>query len=135
MNELEELMESLDLENNSYFYHITSKGFGNDILENGLYLKENDIRSTTIRIPKIMIENPEEYCKNEYSNGIVKRQEMVIIGCDKDEEDYLVSEASSWMGDEKFDYVIPSEYILGYIDLENLEVTYNESYEYGGRHV
>ena len=135
MDELQELMNSLDFENNSYFYHITGKGFGNDIINDGLYLENDDIRSTTIRIPQEMIDNPEDYCKKEYNNGIIKRQEMVLIGCDKDEEDYLITNADTWIGSDKFKYVIPNDYILGYIDLEDLTVTYNEYYKYGGRNV
>ena len=45
---MEELIHNLDFEEINYYYHITSKGFGMDIINNGLYLEENDLRSTII---------------------------------------------------------------------------------------
>ena len=137
MDDVEELINNLDFENNNYYYHITGRGFGDEIINDGLYLLDKDFRSTTIRIPQEMIDDPSDYCSKEYSDGrIVKRQEMVIIGCVKGEERYLVSETyPKWVGDAKFKYVIPSENIVGYIDLEDLSVVYNDFYEYGGRNV
>ena len=137
MNELEELMNSLDFENNRYFYHVTGKGFADEILEEGLYIEDKRLDSTTIEIPKEMIEDPIKYCQDEYTDGLVKRQEMIIIGCEKGEENYLImkSDISKWIGDQKLEYIIPSEYILGYIDLNTLLVTHNLECQYGGRHV
>ena len=135
--ELEELMNSLDFDNNRYFYHITGQGFGDEIIEEGLALEDRDLRSTTIEIPIEMIDDPIGYCESEYSDTLVKRQEMVIIGCEKGEEGYIVekSEISKWIGDQKLNYFIPSEYVLGYINLKTLSVTLNPEYQYGGRHV
>ena len=136
MEEIIELFESLDFESNSYFYHITSKGFGDEIIENGLYLRINNLFSTAIELPEEMISDPVSYCKGEYSDGILKRQEMVIIGCEKGTEDSLVQiDDEIWIGATKYEYVIPSEHVVGYIDLKNLNVIYNENYMYGGRHV
>ena len=128
--ELEKLMNSLDFENNRYFYHITGQGFGDEIIEEGLALEERDLRTTTIEIPKEMIDNPIEYCESEYSDTLVKRQEMVIIGCEKGQVAYIIeqSDIPRWVGDQKLDYIIPNEYILGYIDLKTLEITYNSEY-------
>lgn len=135
--ELEELISNLDFENNKYFYHITSRGFGDEIIEEGLYLEDGNLNSTTIEIPKEMIEEPVKYCEGEYLDGIVKRQEMVIIGCNKGEEKYIVEKCyiPKWIEEQKFEFIIPSEYILGYIDLKTLEVVYNLEYQYGGKHV
>lgn len=136
MNELKDLIDNLDLENNNYFYHITGKGFGEEIIENGLYMEDSSLYSTTIRLPEEMIKDPITYCIGEYSDGLVKRQEMVIIGCEKGEEQYLVQDIEdTWIEGNKYNYAIPSEYILGYIDLKDLVVNYNENYMYGGRHV
>lgn len=135
--ELEELIFNLDFQNNRYFYHITGKGFGDEIIEEGLFLENEDLRSTTIELPEEMINDPITYCESEYIDALVKRQEMVIIGCAKSEVSYVVEKSSipKWIGDQKLEYVIPNGYILGYIDLKTLEVTYNEEYQYGGRHV
>lgn len=135
--ELEELISNLDFENNKYFYHITGRGFADEIIEEGLYLEDSNLNSTTIEIPKEMIDDPINYCESEYTSTLVKRQEMIIIGCEKSEVSYIVEKSNipKWIGDQKLEYVIGREYILGYIDLKTLEVTYNEEYQYGGRHV
>ena len=127
---MEELIENLNLEEMNYYYHITSKGYGREILENGLYLEENDLSSTTIKLPDEFLDNPEEYCKSEYTNGLVKRQEMVIIGCNKGNEDYLIEQVDMpmFIGDQRLNYLIRSENILGYIDLETLNMIYNFEY-------
>lgn len=135
--ELEELIENLDLEEMNYFYHITGKGYGDDIINEGLFLLEKELRTTTIPLPIEFLKNPQEYCESEYTTTLVKREEMVIIGCEKGEEKYIVEKLddSKWIGNQKFDYMVSNRYILGYIDLETFEVTYNYEYEYGGRHV
>ena len=135
--ELEELMNSLDFENNRYFYHITGSGFGDEIIEEGLSLEDGDLRTTTIELPQELIDNPVEYCESEYTDGLVKRQEMVLIGCETDEVDYIVEKCDvpKWIGDQKLEFIIPNKHILGVVDLKTLEVTYNLEYQYGGRHV
>ena len=127
---MQELIENLDLEEMDYYYHITSKGFGARILENGLYMQEADLSSTTIKLPHEMLEDPEQYCKSEYTNGLVKRQEMVIIGCYKGDERHLIDQADipELVGAQRLNYLIRSENILGYIDLETLNVIYNPEY-------
>ena len=130
MDELRELIENLDLEELDYYYHITSRGYGDDIIENGLYLEESDLVTTTVKLPKEMLENPEEYCASEYSDSTTKRHEMVIIGCSKDEGNNIIFNADipKWLGDQELRYLIRSENILGYIDLETLDVEYNPEY-------
>ena len=127
---MEELIQSLDLGEMNYYYHITSHGLGDDILENGLYLENKDLSSTTVKLSNDILENFENYCKDEYVDNLVKRQEMVIIGVPKDEEDYLVEKAyiPKKIDDRVLNYFINSENILGYIDLETLEVIYNLDY-------
>ena len=130
MEELIGLIESLDFEEFDYYYHITGRGFGNDAINEGLYLEEPDLKTTMIKLPKEMIEDPIEYCANEYSDGLVKRQEMVIIGCEKDLGNSIIEESDipKWIGDQKLNYLVRSENILGYIDLETLNITYNPEY-------
>lgn len=130
MEELENLFENLDYENNEYFYHVTGKGFSNQIMEEGLCLEDKNLDSTTIKFPEELIQDPCKYCKEEYRNGIVKRQEMVILGCPKGYDSYLVEESSYpiEIGDNLYNYFVSKEYILGYVDLETLDVTYNPEY-------
>ncbi len=130
MEELNNLIESLNLDELDYYYHITGSGFGADIIENGLYLEEPDLKTTTIKLPEELLNDPEEYCLSEYNNSIVKRNEMVIIGCDRGEGNEIIFKADEpkWVGDQKLTYFIRPENILGYIDLETLDVVYNSEY-------
>ena len=130
MEELQNLIDSLDLEELDYYYHITGRGFGDEIIEDGLYLEEADLKTTTIKIPQELLENPFEYCKEEYTNGLSKRNEMIIIGCSKDEGNDIIYSADipKWSGNQELKYLIRSENILGYIDLETFNVTYNPEY-------
>jgi len=127
MDDLNELVKNFDTENYKYFYHITEHGRGEQILEEGLFMENKHLYSTTIEVPDEMISAPNIYCKSEYCGRLNIREEMVIIECMKDEEKYLVKKGdkSIWNLNQSMKYVIPSEYILCYIDLENLEVTYN----------
>lgn len=136
MSELEEMIQNLDSDEYSYYYHITGKGRGDEIIENGLFLEEPNINTTTIKMPTEMINNPVEYCENEYMDGLVKREEMIIIVVPKGDEKYLVERCNPiWIGNEKFEYIISNENILCYIDLKDLDVTYNLECQYGGKHV
>ena len=89
---MQELIQSLDLEEFDYYYHITSKGYGSEIVNNGLYLEEPDLRTTTIRLEQDILDNLEEYCMGEYNDTLSKRQEMVLIGCPKGEGKFLIEE-------------------------------------------
>lgn len=127
---MEELIESLDLGEMNYYYHITSRGLSSDILENGLYMESKELNSTTIKLSNDILEDFENYCKNEYIDNLVKRQEMIIIGVPKGEEDYLVEKTDipKTTDNGRLNFFIRSENILGYMDLETLEVIYNLDY-------
>ena len=77
-----------------------------------------------------MLDDFEAYCDGEYKDGIVKRHEMVIIACNKGEEEYLIEESDipKITGTQKLNYFIRPENVLGYIDLETLNVFYNPEY-------
>ena len=130
MEELQELIDNLDLEELDYYYHITGRGFGDKIIEEGLYLEQPDLKTTTIRLPQELLDDPLKYCKEEYTNGHTKRNEMVIIGCYKDEGNDIIYTADipKWKGVQDLNYLIRTENILGYIDLDTLYVTYNPEY-------
>ena len=130
MEELQTLIDNLDLEELDYYYHITSRGFGDEIISDGLYLEEPDLRTTTIKLPKELLDNPFKYCEEEFADGVSKRKEMVMIGCFKDDGNNIIfpADISKWSGDQELKYLIRSENILGYIDLETFNVTYNPGY-------
>lgn len=128
MDELDELIHNLNTEEYDYYYHITGKGFGQEIIEEGLYLEEPNWNTTMIKVPEEMLQNIYEYCANEYKNSIDKRQEMVIIINYKDEEGSLVKYAScpKWNdGSSVLKYLVSNENILCFIDLETYNITYN----------
>ena len=127
---MDELKNNLDLEEMDYYYHITSKGFGSEIFENGLYMESPDIKSTTIKITQDIVDDLESYCEEEFEDNLVKRQEMVIIGCAKGEETYLVErcDVPRITESQRLNYYISPENILCYIDLESLNVIYNPEY-------
>lgn len=132
MNDLVELIQNLNFEDNRYFYHITSRGRGKETFESGLFMEDKNLCSTTIEVPEEMICDPVGYCEQENRGRLSGREEMILIQCEKGEEDNLVikSDESLWNNDSKMEYLIPPENILCYIDLETLIVTYNYEYQY-----
>ena len=105
-------------------------------------MEEKELRSTTIEIKSEMIKDVKNFILNERGNNVRKTDEMVIISCPKEEVNYLVKNnnyiSSNWENDKTPEYIIPSEYIMGYIDMreseENFTFTANENYyfdEYG----
>lgn len=123
----ETLNNEFDFDSNRYFYHITSKGTSKLILEEGLFLEEPKLNSTTVEITIDMMEGIGEYIKNEYMpNSVMKREEMVILGIPYDEVAYSVEKSVGMMP-----FVIDNKYVLGYIDLKTLEFYENYNYEFG----
>lgn len=125
---MEELMNNLNLEDYDYYYHITGKGYGQEIIEEGLYLEDYAWNTTMIKFSEEIVNNLYEYCESEYKNSIDKRQEMVIIINYKDDDNNLVKVADcpKWVGGgAALKYQVKNEHILCYVDLETLEVTYN----------
>ena len=120
------LKESLDFENNRYFYHITSKGVGSEIVDRGLFLEEPSLNSTTIEITPSMMDEIGKYIEAEYvPHSVMKREEMVILGIPNDEIDYVIEKSNDYLP-----YIINNKYVLGYIDLQTLELFKNEEYEF-----
>ena len=130
--------EKFDFEDNRYFYHITSSGTGEILMETGLGLCNHDMFSTMIEITPDMIKNPMEFLDNELGFGVMGREEMVIIGCDNDEVDSLVHENTgdlqSWNQDEGANYIVSANHILGYFDLRTKELYENDNYDYENNH-
>lgn len=138
-----EFFESLDFDNKDYFYHITKSGIGEYIFEEGLLMAESKLITTTVKITKEMIKDIDEFInreKGQAENRFDFREEMVIIGCDKEDTENLVDRnyyiSKHWEAEEQPKYCIPSEYIIGYINMidndYNFEVIMNPNYyDYG----
>lgn len=120
---VEELFDNLNFEEYDYFYHITGSGIGEHICNDGLLMVEKRLGSTTIEITPAMINDVQSFILNERCNSIRKTDEMVIISCPKDERNFLVQKNNyingEWVNDNFPEYIIPSEYIMGYIDMRN----------------
>ncbi len=120
-----DFLENLDFDENVYFYHITEKGVGEKIINNGLLMVDSHFWSTIIQITPDMLENPYDFLKNEKGNNIRGTEEMVIISCDKEDVKYLVKKNTSqnfdWNLEDDPEYIILKDNIVGYIDLTDLE--------------
>lgn len=120
-----DFLENLDFDENVYFYHITEKGVGEKIINNGLLMVDSHFWSTIIQITPDMLENPYDFLKNEKGNNIRGTEEMVIISCDKEDVKYLVKKNKSqnfdWNLEDDPEYIILKDNIVGYIDLTDLE--------------
>lgn len=131
----EEVKSILDFSDDmAYFYHITGHGIGNIILEEGLMLSENRLTSTTVRITPDMIEDPIEFVESEHGNNIRKTDEMVLLGCPEEFINQMIEVNNevrdAWNEDDDAEFIISPRYVIGYIDMDTFEITYNENYEY-----
>ena len=137
MTEKELLKEKFDevtsLEDIKYFYHVTNMN-PNTICQQGLFLVENQLSSTTIEIPQEFKDDPAEYCTQERGNNYRKEPCIIILGIPEENVKYAVvknyEEPMEWNLEEFPKYVIPSEYIIGYINAMDFSFTLNENYAY-----
>lgn len=128
--------ELISLDDMRYFYHVTNQN-ADDICNEGLYLVENRLDSTTIEIPQEFIDDPINYCLQENGNNYRKNPNIVLLGIPQDEVDYAIEnnyeKPKSWNKDEQPLYVIPANYIIGYIN-NDFEIVINEQYEFLNEH-
>lgn len=129
------LNEFLEKEDIRYFYHVTNTDC-NEILENGLYMVEKELYTTMIELPDEFYKDPISYSKGEKGMKGTYRENgnLVIIGiANKDindavrKVDYIPNE---WNLDDRPNYYLPNEYILGYIDSDEEEFIFNEEFRY-----
>lgn len=123
------LNEEFDFDSNRYFYHITQKGNGRKIAEEGLFLEEPRLQSTTIEITPEMMNGIGKYIEEEYvPNSVMKREEMVLLGIPYDMVDYVIKKSGY-----ELPYMLENEYVLGYIELDTLEYNINPEYRFGNQ--
>jgi hypothetical protein len=139
--ELETFYESLDFESNDYFYHITGAGNGQRIIEEGLLVDgtnildvDNILFTTTIEIRQEEFPTYEDFeslvSENNGPSNIRDTSEMVIIVCPKEYNKRIVNNYDEYVNGTYFKGVIPSEYVLGYIDIARQDVTINPDCTY-----
>ena len=126
-------LKELDFDNMKYYYHITAVGIGEKICSEGLLMADRHLWSTTIEITKDMLDDIEKFLLDERGNHLRAADEMVILGCNIGDENYMVrenQEQKSWNEEQMAPYIIENENILGYIDLQDdtLPLYLNEFY-------
>lgn len=124
LDELSEVLESLKNEEEiDLFFHLTSRENGNSINENGLYMENEKLTSTTIELEDSFFEDPDHYVDYELGNPQTREKEiMVFVECYRGEENRLVKE-------EDGQYLIAPENIIGYLDLDTKYFNINSNCE------
>lgn len=138
---IEDTIPFFDFENYDYYYHITARGIGDLICEEGLLVDGTNILdvsnlkdTTTIEITPDMVANQEDFIqfvKGEIKNNLLRdTSEMVVIGSPKDLEKEIVSDYDQSKNGHFFQGIIHANMIMGYYNQE-LEFVCNENYAYG----
>ena len=125
--ELEELRNALENimseEEISLFFHLTSRDNGNSINENGLFMENKKLSSTTIELEDSFFEDPDHYVDYELGNPQTRQKEiMVFVECLKGYENSLVKTSDG-------EYFIQPENIIGYLDLDTKYFNVNSNCE------
>lgn len=138
---LENIKELFDFESFDYFYHETEEGNGERIMEEGLLVDgtniidtNNILFTTTVPITPDMVESSQafiDYINSEVgSNTLRDVSEMVIICTEKGNARHLVDEFNQTINEHFYEGIIYPNYIMGYIDMHDMEFHPNEKYEF-----
>lgn len=132
-NFIETFNELLSIDNTRYFYHVTNQN-PDYILQQGLFLFENRLSSTTIEIPEEFKKDPINYCLQEKGENYRKDPFIVLLGIPTEEVKYAIVKnyemPISWDKEDFPKFVIPSQHIIGYINTSDFEITLNENYNF-----
>lgn len=143
---MKEFCDSLDYDNNYYFYHETSDNKAKSICEQGLLLSgynivkaRNLLLTTALPLPKEIACDEaafSDFLEDEISPSDIRPiTEMVIIAVPKEDIDYVVikNENNYYHSDvDSPNYMVQPQYILGYFDLETKNFTPNPESYYSG---
>lgn len=134
------LKEQLDYENNYYFYHETSTGCGASICEDGLFLSgfniinaDNLLYTTAAPLTEDITKDEEQFVdfllSEKQFSGIRQVTEIVVLGFPKDNLDFIVEPTNiNFKNENTNNYVVNSQYVLGYVDLRREELNLNPEY-------
>lgn len=132
----DEFRELVSLDGMRYFYHVTNQN-GDEICNDGLYLVDKRLDSTTIEIPQEFIDDPINYCLQENGENYRKNPNIILLGIPEEDVKYAIvknyDKPKNWNQDEPPLYVIPANYVIGYIS-NNFEIITNEQYEFLNEH-
>lgn len=132
MKELQDKILLLtDNDETRFFYHFTSSE-ASDILEKGLIVASKRWEESLLEFSNDEINNIESVLEDNKSTMIKQNNYMIIVGVPNERvNDFITSlnddfYDNNWEGVGNPDYIIDSNYIVGYIDLNNLELYINE---------
>lgn len=121
--ELEELVSTLSYLNEDgveLYFHLTEKQNGESINKRGILTDSRKLTASTTHLEGTFFDDPDYYIDYELGNPQTREKEiMVFIGCYNGEDKFLIRKASNG------DYVIPSENIIGYLDLNSKQFNSN----------
>ncbi len=126
-----ELMHLTEEEGIRYFYHFTSAD-GDKILNEGLFVASFLWQQSFLEFTLDELLNIENVINDNKSNKIKINNTMIIAGVYEDDINNFIRKASNdeicpdFEGVDTPDYIVDPNYIIGYIDLNNLELKVNE---------
>ena len=116
LEDLRDAMSELSYDEVEFFAHLTERENGNSICENGLFIDDNKLSSCVNPVLESFYEDPEHYIDYELGSPQTRAKEiMILIGCQVGEEKSLIRKNNDCKGE----YVIPSENVIGFVDLES----------------
>jgi hypothetical protein len=136
------LHKILDFENNDYLYHETSKGFGKQIMEEGLLINgtnilntNNILFTTTLPLTEEMTSDPIEFSnflnQEKSLSALRDVSEMVIIYSPKEYDYQIVSPFNNFdSSGQYYEGIVEPQFIIGVINLRDLTFTPNPECEY-----
>ena len=138
---INDFINSLDFNENDYFYHITGNGKSINILEDGLLVNGTNILDVdnilfTTATPLYPEDAFDEKALNNLldaelsSNKLRGTNEMVIIGSPKIMEKDIVEKYNEVIDGVLYKGIVDKTYIMGYFNI-NHEFTPNEEFIYG----
>ena len=137
MEELQERIIALTSEEEAkYFYHIT-KFPADKILEDGLIVANPGWYQSFIELDRDSINNIEGIIKNNEGGNITDANYIIIAGVYLDEDGNIpnfIRELDdeeipfiNWEGVGNPNYIVDQEHLMGYIDLDTLQLIVNEN--------
>lgn len=133
MEELQEKINALTSSKEArYFYHFTNCE-GDKILEEGLIVANPLWEQSFLEFTEEELQDIESVILENPSNKLKENKSMIVAGVYKDAMDSFIRKLRSdeqvdmdWDGVGNPDYIVDSNHLLGYIDLDTLEISINE---------